>query len=288
MDNKRIFTFWEPRKNLHGYLYLCMKTWKKFLPDYEIILLDYSNLEQWLGKDFFDAHLYKNFDLMRQADAIRCAVLKKHGGVWFDTDTIVTSEKIREILEIDSEFVLINHHIGFIVAKENASILNAWEKGIFKNIKLHKKFFGLKKYFYLKAQFSSIFSRQSSVVRKNKIKSFYSRFKQWDFLGNSLLRKALSVEDEKIFHSVDGANMNALPEVNWASDNVVDVSAAENYRNFYFRNDYSEYVLTTTKGLICLHNSWTPKKFKKMSEEEFLAQDTTLANIFKKLDTLEG
>ena len=40
-----IFTFWEPRDKLSGYLKLCMETWKETLPNYSIILLDYSNLE---------------------------------------------------------------------------------------------------------------------------------------------------------------------------------------------------------------------------------------------------
>ena len=53
------------------------------------------------------------------------------------------------------------------------------------------------------------------------------------------------------------------------------------YKQFYFTNDYSEYVLNNTKGLLLLHNSWTPKKFRQMTKEEFLTQNNTLAKIFK-------
>ena len=41
-SNKIIFTFWEPKENIPGYLKLCIKTWKKFLPEYKIIILDYK------------------------------------------------------------------------------------------------------------------------------------------------------------------------------------------------------------------------------------------------------
>ena len=58
---KRIFTFWEPKENIPGYISLCIETWKKFLPDYEIVILDYSNLDEWIGKNYFDRSLYKNF-----------------------------------------------------------------------------------------------------------------------------------------------------------------------------------------------------------------------------------
>jgi hypothetical protein len=53
----RIFTFWEPRGSMPGYLRLCMRTWGKFLPEHEIVLLDYSNLEQWIGKDCYPRFL---------------------------------------------------------------------------------------------------------------------------------------------------------------------------------------------------------------------------------------
>ena len=35
----RKFNFWEPRQKIPGYIQLCLNTWKKFLPEYEIIIL---------------------------------------------------------------------------------------------------------------------------------------------------------------------------------------------------------------------------------------------------------
>ena len=35
-----IFTFWEPSTNVPGYLQLCVNTWKKNLPNSNIIILD--------------------------------------------------------------------------------------------------------------------------------------------------------------------------------------------------------------------------------------------------------
>jgi mannosyltransferase OCH1-like enzyme len=89
---QKIFTFGEPEAALPGYLRLCLRTWRRFLPDYEIVVLNYSNLDQWLGKDCYDASMYKNFSLPKQAYAVRCAVLKRWGGVWFDTDTFTLIE----------------------------------------------------------------------------------------------------------------------------------------------------------------------------------------------------
>ena len=63
---KRIFTFWEPIDNMPEYISLCIETWKKFLPEYEIVLLDYNNLDKWLGTNYYDKNLYKKWlDLLK-------------------------------------------------------------------------------------------------------------------------------------------------------------------------------------------------------------------------------
>ena len=54
MTNKpKIFTFWEPKEKIPAYIKLCMQTWEKFLPEYEVIVVDYSNIYEYLGKNFF-------------------------------------------------------------------------------------------------------------------------------------------------------------------------------------------------------------------------------------------
>lgn len=72
--------------------------------------------------------------------------------------------------------------------------------------------------------------------------------------------------------------INALPENKHLGDSQ---DLLKNYQHFYFENDFSLEVMNETKGIILLHNSWTPQKFLTMSEKEFLEQDNTLANILK-------
>ena len=53
-NNKQyIFTFWEPRGKIPGYLNLCIKTWTKFLPEYIVIILDYNKAKEYLGETLF-------------------------------------------------------------------------------------------------------------------------------------------------------------------------------------------------------------------------------------------
>ena len=256
----RLFTFWEPKEKMPAYIRLCMQTWKKFLPECEVVLLDYSNLEEWLGIDVYDEILFKDFSLPKQADAIRCALLKKYGGLWLDADTILTSPQVKDYLMIDSELVMISKHLAFIKANNNSKIIADWYNQIQYNLKFYKDV----KY-------------QNNAVQKILHPRRYRRVENWDYLGNYILHKMLKTKNKKKFFSIDRMEINALPELNNKNnDNLV-----ENYQNFYFENDYSQDVIKNTKGIILLHNSWTPQQFLQINEEEFLSRNNTLSNVLK-------
>ena len=256
----RLFTFWEPKEKMPAYIGLCMQTWTKFLPECEVVLLDYSNLEEWLGKDVYDEILFRDFSLPKQADAIRCALLKKYGGLWLDADTILTSPQVKDYLMIDSELVMISKHLAFIKANNNSKIIADWYNQIQYNLKFYKDV----KY-------------QNNAVQKILHPRRYRRVENWDYLGNYILHKMLKTKNKKKFFSIDRMEINALPELNnKKNDNLV-----ENYQNFYFENDYSQDVIKNTKGIILLHNSWTPQQFLEMNEEEFLSRNNTLSNVLK-------
>lgn len=89
-----IFTFWEPKNSIPGYLLLCMKTWKKYKPsNYIIIILDYSNLRDYLNTKLINRIICKDMTFSMQTDAIRVAILNKYGGFWMDVDTLIINYK---------------------------------------------------------------------------------------------------------------------------------------------------------------------------------------------------
>ena len=265
-NKKYIFTFWEPKSKMPAYIKLCMQTWNKFLPEYEIVLLDYTNLSDWLGHDFYDEYLYKNFSLAIQADAIRAAVLHRYGGIWFDADTIITSEKIKDIINQKSEVVMFRTniiHIGFIVAKKGSKILKKWVNGIKKNIFIHKIY-------------KSFSSQLKYIINFRKI----SKFDNWDYLGNYIVEDLKEKFNQKDFLLLDCHNYMSLPEVKYYDNSML---VNDMYTNFYFKNDFSDYIQKNEHGIILLHNSWTPKEFKDMSEEEFINQNCTLSKILNRV-----
>ena len=60
----------------------CVHSWKKYNPDWTIIVLDYDNLHKYvdLRKVMYD----KDIELCHLADIVRMILLRDHGGLWVD------------------------------------------------------------------------------------------------------------------------------------------------------------------------------------------------------------
>lgn len=238
----KIFTFWEPKDNMPAYLKLCMKTWEKFIPDAEIVVLDYSNISEYIDINLYDKQLFDGrFSLAQISDAIRAMLLEKHGGLWMDTDTIILDYGIEKYLNSDKQVTFFGDpfaktvHIAWINAKKNAKLLREWVK-----------------------------------YNKGKIINFKKPEKDfWAYLGNSFVNPYIKDNPQEV-EIIDVVKENCTPEKKYKGNNP------ESYVEFYFKqNKISE----IKSSMIMLHNSWTPKFFKDMSEEEFLHCDCTLSNI---------
>ena len=62
----------------------CLKSWRKYCPDYEIIEWNESNFDINANQYCRDAYKEKKWAFV--TDYARLAILHEHGGVYFDTD----------------------------------------------------------------------------------------------------------------------------------------------------------------------------------------------------------
>jgi hypothetical protein len=76
---KIIWTFWDD-PNPPPLISKCLENWKRMCPDYEIKLLNKSDVPDE----------YKSLTAERQSDWLRIERLKTHGGVWLDASIILT------------------------------------------------------------------------------------------------------------------------------------------------------------------------------------------------------
>lgn len=87
---KVIYTFWHS-EDIPKLIELCLSTWKYFNPNYEIILMNLNNYQQYCS---FDLKTLRHLDPnnpTRMTDFIRLEVLKNRGGIWMDPSTICTA-----------------------------------------------------------------------------------------------------------------------------------------------------------------------------------------------------
>lgn len=175
-NNPCIFTFWEPHNLIPGYISLCIKTWKKYFPsNYKIIILDYSNIRNYLGYNLFKQIFCKDMSLPIQADAVRVAILHKFGGIWLDSDTLIINSNFMTLfnksdLQMFGNSKTKSHNIGVIYGNNKSTILKAWLNEIIYNIKIYKHKLFLKRIIPIKA-----------------FKESYEKSRIWCYLGNGIL-----------------------------------------------------------------------------------------------------
>lgn len=82
--NKIIHYCWFGGKKKPSKLKYYIKTWKKYLPDYEIMEWNESNFD--VNMFDFTKEAYKNKKWAFVSDVARVYALKEYGGIYFDTD----------------------------------------------------------------------------------------------------------------------------------------------------------------------------------------------------------
>jgi hypothetical protein len=288
MPDRVIFTFWEPRLDMPAYLQLCLRTWKKNLPGYDIVCVDYGNMHNYMPVGALDLSLLKKFSLPVQKDAIMVALLQA-GGIFMDVDTVALGDIAPLAAHLGhAETVQFNRHCAFLAARPGARILTLWLEGI---------------------QYRLERLKQGMVD---------DDWQQWDYLGNAVLNLVLehiasnrrgplgppsSVRQDGLWDRVrrighrtrldillvtlyrkyvrvlERDRYGYMPERRQFTQTG---SLAEQYVAYWFSPSLDlASVFHPHQVIIGLHNSWTPDWYKKLPEAEVLASDCLLSRTLK-------
>ena len=80
---KKIWTYWD-NPDIPKTVKMCMEGWKKYNPEYEIILLTKKNFFSYVNIPI-EISSHPNFNMPnRFADLVRIYTLAEHGGIWMD------------------------------------------------------------------------------------------------------------------------------------------------------------------------------------------------------------
>ncbi len=255
ISSNNIFAFWESPTSLPAYLELCKETWIKNISNCEIHIINYDNIHKYLG-DIYDIAELKKIPLAMQSDIISAAILEKFGGLFLDLDCIVIDDifQIFDLITKGNKLVSFGRaevkaiHLAVLYCKTpNNPILKAWR-----------------------------IEAQKRLMSKPKNYS-------WDYFGNEIINSLLKNSKFKNdFYIIDRtASGNILESAIFSGSNLNN--AITDYKNLYF-NEYlsiSPNALSLVNcGVISLHNSWTPKKYKEIIErDEFLKCPVPIAKL---------
>ena len=307
---QKIFTFWEPQESVTPYLQLCFKTWEKRLPQHKIIILNYSNLDNYVPSGTYDIPLLKKFKLMMQKDAVMVAVLEEHGGIFMDADTIVLRDLHPIISRLEeTEAIMFNTHCAFMAARSGSSLLKLWRKMI-QDKMLHFLDDGqdVKDLPWDYFSNSVLESATDEIIMSNKLVSAIQKYTVDNWAG--YLREKTKKDDLEAFHGkallhrisnsvlarkknlllstvykryltmLDRVEYGFIPEAKYFKSRVMEPQ--EKYLQFWFSNKCDvKNVFTDKQSLIGLHNSWTPQWYKDLSENDVLEHDCLLSRTLQ-------
>ena len=273
MAMKNVFTFWEPKERMPGYVRLCMETWKGCLPGYATVVLDYDSLCDWLTKAEQEEILCRKMTLAMQSDCIRCAVLKKHGGIWMDADTVLVKPLDERFSAADCAIVArrqnghLVHYAAYInAAKPEAKFLVDWHKALVPRVAKAEKF-------------------RSSWLTRVLHHEEWKLIRRWNYCVNAIIDPMADTAVPKDYAWIDKDAIFAVPEEELMTTGIDAVAA---YQKYWFEPGGIDDVLNRCAGMIMLHNSFTPDSYRAMTADEFIVTDTRLAALLRHLLNKQG
>jgi hypothetical protein len=142
---KVIWTFWHSRVIGSKLVNKCIDSWKKFNPDYKIIIINRENISAYVPDTAIHKFKHAIRDNTKLSDYIRLYVLSRYGGIWSDASILCTSFDSWLVNKPDAEFY------GFYLEKftnipkypvveswflcsiPNSAFMNNWKNEFFKS-----------------------------------------------------------------------------------------------------------------------------------------------------------
>ena len=248
--NKKIYTYL--CQNSPQYFNLCIKTWKKSLKNkYEIIILNEENISSYLPdvflKVFSDKRIKEN-KVPYFYSYLSSVILHKNGGIFLQPDMIMTKE-------FETQLILLENcdFVAFSNGKNNICS-------------------------------GCIMANKHSKVLDELIR----RYRFMDFLlplfvssENFILNDVIKYFPQNDVLLIDSEDAGYCME-----KSMYGVSGKYLYEKYYFSDICNiDEFFNHTRGLTALNDNFTPQKYRKMNENEFLSQNILLSYIFKEILT---
>lgn len=253
----KVCCYWEG-KAPPAYLSLCVSTWLDYLRLEDVVIINQSNVQRYIG-DVLDVQSLKMYSFAKQSDIVSALYLNKFGGTFIDIDTIMMHKGAEGFLSVSSEddkLKLFGNkkkggmHIGALTTPAGGKLIDYWAEEL--------------------------------IQKVPKWESDNS----WAYVGNLIIEPYAKMEENRDYLHVIDVNKNYVtPELQGISG--VDKSPREKYEEFWFspmtqdREEYIDALSYVGGGTVSLHNSWTPGWYAELGVDEILARDCALSHLFR-------
>lgn len=121
MEDKRIHYCWFGNTPFPEKEKKCIESWKKFLPDYELILWNEETFDMNVSMYVKEAYEQKAYAFV--SDYVRVYALYNFGGLYLDTDFEILDSRFRKLIENDSPL------LGFETRSHLGTAIMSFPKG---------------------------------------------------------------------------------------------------------------------------------------------------------------
>jgi hypothetical protein len=122
---KIIWTYWDNPGKIPNTVKMCMEGWKKYNPDYKIILLTPENYKGYINIPLEIASHYNLKDSpARFSDLLRLWALTEHGGIWCDSSIILKGPINDWLFPKYAEFS--GFYIDSFTKIKNTPVIESW------------------------------------------------------------------------------------------------------------------------------------------------------------------
>ena len=272
----RIFIFWHtpntiPKPEISigfGYIHLCIETFHKTNPNKHLFFLNHYNIGKLL--DFhMDWARFRRIPLSMQCDMLQMAFLLKYGGIFLDADTVFTGNI--DWLTSYGDTVVTMGSYEAICEEGMRPFVNF---GFFATPKPSNCLLG----YGLTMQKITL----ANVPKTGKVDL------PWNAFGDLVFWKLVDIfRDPKDIVLIERTEFFPDVVLYYEKTGKASGPSPNIYVPFYFSNEHDisadDIISKAPYNMILLYNGWTPEPIKKMTRDEFLAQDFPLTKVFKRI-----
>jgi hypothetical protein len=240
------------------------------------------------------------------------AVLKEHGGIFLDADTLVLKDITPLVNKLyNTEVIMFNMHLAFVAAHSNSLVLTLWLKGIQEKLKkslenpntqdeLRWDFLGnsvltevmeaiISSSRFEKNMLTGLLDKsvgtcmnleKKNIMQNKMLSNKLNRVKNFLLWKRRMLYYQTTLEKHCMMLNRD--RYNFLPHLKYKNNK--GMNAIDRYVNFWFDNNLKlDNVFLENQIVIGLQNSRTPDWYKELSEKEVLENSCLLSRTIKQI-----